>query len=100
MNYFGSISKAQKAAGLVPTKPGQTFGKTRRHNDGEMLEHLRTLAKELGRSPNTFDVNAKGKYDATSYLRHFGGIIKARRKAGLAQPLHGMALKKLMRKKS
>jgi len=99
-NYFGSTSKAQKAAGLVPTRSGQTFGKNKRLDDEMMLEHLRTLAKELGRSPYMSDINAKGKIDASAYHRHFGGLAKARRKAGLPQPEHGMTFRKRMRAKT
>ena len=82
--YFGGTSKAQKAAGLVPNKTGQS---SRRHTDEWLLEHLREIAKELGRSPLSKDIDAKGQIDSSAYYRHFGSLKTARKKVGLPQPV-------------
>ena len=96
-NYFGGTSKAQKAAGLVPNKAGQAFGKTRRHDDELMLENLRAIAKKLGRPLYGADINANGKIERSSYVRHFGSLENARKKAGLPHPEHIMHFLKQQR---
>ena len=77
--HFGSLQNAQKAAGLVPTE--STF--LAKHSEDDLLNHLRVLAKQLGRTPKTRDLTIAGKICATIYNYHFGNLGNAQKAAGL-----------------
>ncbi|MBK5283776.1 MAG: hypothetical protein JJE25_00085 [Bacteroidia bacterium] len=89
VNFFGSIRKAQKAAGLTPNKTYNSSGnshrgvKPERFSDDYMLDYLRALAKELGRKPKSYEINSRKKINVASYYKHFGSLTNAIKKAGL-----------------
>lgn len=51
---------------------------------GELLESLRELADDLGRTPTQREVNEHGQYGSSTYYRHFGSYRDACREAGLS----------------
>src|ERR1039457_1716386 len=51
---FGSLRKAQQAAGLAPTKSGNR----RKFSDEDLLNHLQVLTANLGRTPAHDDLVA------------------------------------------
>ncbi len=53
------------------------------YSDEEVLGDLRRLFKKLKRLPTPQDVINHGKYYPSTYFYRFGGVIKAREKAGL-----------------
>lgn len=74
---FGTISKAIEAAGAASRKP----------TIDEFIAHLRKLNAELGRPPRQKDISKayreNGSPSLKSFLREFGTLEKARRKAGI-----------------
>jgi hypothetical protein len=76
--YFGSIAKAYTAAGLP--EPVWLRG---RYTNKELIKHLKTLAKKLGRTPAIKDINEAGKPGYSIYMSRFGSIKKAQAAAGL-----------------
>ena len=74
--HFGSIKKTWHAAGLdtATYKP--------RYSDLELIAHLQALAKQLGRTPNSVDINEAGQPSYLHYRACFGSIRKAHQAAG------------------
>jgi phage terminase small subunit len=83
--YFGSLRNAQKAAGLVPTE--SVFKK--KYSRDDLLNHLKELAQELGRTPKEKDIAAAGKIANNTYTYHFGNLKNAQIAAGLAPTFSG-----------
>jgi len=85
--FFGSLRKAQEAAGLVPNKSGVSVTTPRKRNpkysDEQLINHLRELASQLGRIPMAKEVNASGKVTGETYRNRFGSFSKALKAAGL-----------------
>ncbi len=83
--YFGSLTKALDAAGLLVNR---RHGVTRE----DLLEPLRNLAKELGRSPNTMDMREAGKARKVPsmylYGKFFASFKDAMADAGLPYKLY------------
>lgn len=79
---FGTLRRAlEEAAVLYNQKSSRRL----------LIDHLRNLAKEIGRPPSRIDVEkahraGKGPSFA-GYYREFGGMILARKAAGFAQKL-------------
>jgi predicted metal-dependent hydrolase len=76
---FGSLGKAQKAAGLVPNKRGAT----KKYTDEYLLNYLKELAVKLGRAPYIKDIIKAGEVSCFSYVSHFGLFSNAVKAAGL-----------------
>ena len=81
---FGSLVKAQKAAGLAPFEI-----KVRIYSNEELLNHLLELSKQLGRTPSIADIIAANKIKFTEYYKNFGSLIKAQKAAGLTPTIKG-----------
>jgi hypothetical protein len=75
IEHFGTWNAAKRAAGLMPRR----FA-TR----GELVEQLRRLGEELGRTPTARDIkDRRGSMPSTSLLWHtFGSLSSALREAG------------------
>jgi hypothetical protein len=76
---FGSIDAAMQAAGLAPVQTGYTTE--------WLLESLRELARELGRTPTTKDIEERHKQGSLpgtrTYRDRLGGLINGLVTAGL-----------------
>ncbi len=79
IHRFGSLRKAQKAAGLVPNKRGHQQEYTNKY----LLTQLKELASTLGRTPSLNDIDESGKVKYALYTHHFGNLSKALKAAGL-----------------
>jgi hypothetical protein len=75
IEHFGTWNAAKRAAGLFPRR-----FLTRE----ELLEQLRTLGEELGRTPTARDLAARGRSlpSASLYAHTFGTFADALREAG------------------
>lgn len=60
-------------------------------SDEELLEELRRLREELGRTPRRSDVEEYSEHSPTTFYRHFGALVEARKAAGLDSPEVGKA---------
>jgi hypothetical protein len=87
---FGSLGKAQKAAGLIPNKSRSK----RVYSDKYLLIHLKKLSKKLGRTPTVKDITDVGKIDISTYIWHFGSIRKAQQAGRLIPTLRGNNVKR------
>jgi len=75
---FGSWSKALASAGFDPTKTRLTY------DDLEILEELRRVAAEVGRTPATTEFSKHSRMNPTTISQRFGGSWEAAcRAAGL-----------------
>ena len=70
-NKFGSWNAALKAAGFTPRTMGQRISRD------ELRSELEALAEELDAPPTTTDMNKKGSYSASTYIRRFGSWNEA-----------------------
>ena len=86
---FGSLSRAQQAAGLVPNKRGNQM----EHTTEYLLNHLKELANKLGKTPSTLDIKEAGDVGLTTYERYFGSLVKAQQAAGLVPNKRGIRKK-------
>jgi hypothetical protein len=78
--HFGSWSAALRAAGLEPRRG---WG-DRTYSDQELLDDLRALAAELGRSPTQAEMLARPDLPTpATYRNRFGSWSAAQRAAGL-----------------
>ena len=84
-NRFGKLGKAQKAAGLVPSKRKIV----KKYSDEYLLNHLRELAAQLGKTPTESDIKKAGKGCCLTYRLRFGGIDKAMKAVGLVPNKRG-----------
>ena len=86
VRLFGSMGKAQLAAGLVPNRRGDS--KTARWSHDEALNALRDLARRIGRTPSVSElrkVARRGEVPTRHVLKRlFGSHETAVRAAGLA----------------
>jgi len=75
IEHFGTWNAAKRAAGLFPR---------RFLTRDELLEQLRTLGNELGRTPTAHDLAARGRSipSASLYAHTFGSLGNALRDAG------------------
>jgi hypothetical protein len=75
IEHFGTWNAAKRAAGLLPRR----FA-TR----GELVEQLRRLGEELGRTPTAQDIRARrgSMPSASLYWHTFGSLTTALREAG------------------
>src|SRR5918992_1343786 len=75
IEHFGTWNAAKRAAGLYPRR-----FLTRE----ELLEQLRSLGRELGRTPTARDLAARGRAlpSASLYAHTFGSLPNALREAG------------------
>ncbi len=80
IEHFGSWNVAKRAAGLTPR---------RFISKEELLDQLRRLGAELGRSPNARDLEAhRGRVASKSlYWQTFGSLTTALREAGFDIPV-------------
>ncbi len=80
IEHFGSWNAAKRAAGLTPR---------RFISREELLEQLRGLGAELGRTPTARDVDLnRGRIASKSLLWHtFGSLTQALREAGFDVPM-------------
>lgn len=58
-------------------------GHNRRYTDDYLLDHLRNLASQLGRTPSQHDINDHDGPAHPTYCKRFGSIREAQRRAGL-----------------
>jgi very-short-patch-repair endonuclease len=78
VNRFGSWSKALASAGFDPAKHRLTY------QDMELVEELRRVASELGRTPASTEFNGLSEQSATTVTQRLGGTwATACRAAGL-----------------
>jgi hypothetical protein len=77
--HFGSLGKAEEKAGLPPGKNGNH----QKFSNKDLLNHLKNLAKRLGRTPTTTDISKAGIVSDATYYYHFGSFTEALKKAGL-----------------
>jgi Homing endonuclease associated repeat len=75
IEHFGTWNAAKRAAGLFPR---------RFLTRDELLEQLRNLGQELGRTPTARDLAARGRSlpSASLYVHTFGSFADALREAG------------------
>jgi Homing endonuclease associated repeat len=75
IEHFGTWNAAKRAAGLFPR---------RFLTRDELLEQLRNLGAELGRTPTARDIAARGRSlpSASLYAHTFGSLADALREAG------------------
>ena len=80
IEHFGTWNAAKRAAGLTPR---------RFISRDELLEQLRELGQELGRTPTARDLDANRKRMASKSLiwHTFGSLTKALREAGFDVPM-------------
>ena len=52
--------------------------------DNELLDHLRDLSKQLGKTPSQKNITKAGKVSHSIYRLRFGSLVKAQQAAGLA----------------
>jgi Homing endonuclease associated repeat len=80
IEHFGTWNAAKRAAGLYPRR-----FLTRE----DLLEQLRALGEELGRTPRTADLTARRRTlpSASTYTHSFGSLANALREAGFDVPL-------------
>jgi hypothetical protein len=76
---FDSWNKAKKQAELSANSPG---GST--ISDQEILQDLKSVAEQLGRSPTQSEYNDHGEYTFSTVSRRFGSWNKAKEEAGLS----------------
>ena len=81
---FGSLSNAQKAAGLVPNKRGRVKQqKYSEYSDEYLLNHLKELSVKLGRAPYCWEIDKAGIVKYCIYFKRFGSLSNAQKAAGL-----------------
>jgi hypothetical protein len=80
IEHFGTWNAAKRAAGLMPR---------RFISREELLDQLRTLGEELGRTPTARDLDARrGRMASKSLIWHtFGSLTAALREAGFDVPV-------------
>ncbi len=80
IEHFGTWNAAKRAAGLTPR---------RFISRDELLEQLRELGRELGRTPTARDLDANRKRMASKSLiwHTFGSLTEALREAGFDVPV-------------
>ncbi len=80
IEHFGTWNAAKRAAGLTPR---------RFISRDELLEQLRALGAELGRTPTARDVDAqRGRVASKSLIWHtFGSLTQALKEAGFDVPV-------------
>lgn len=76
---FGSWNSAIEEAGLTPNTPEDN-----RTPEAELLDDLRRVAEETGRTPTMVDIEEYGEYHPSTYQKRFSGIKEARELAGLS----------------
>ncbi|MGD0711990.1 MAG: hypothetical protein ABR968_12520 [Bacteroidales bacterium] len=76
---FGSFTEAVKKAGLAPTKTVNLP----KYSDKYLLNHLKKLSKQLGRTPSARYINKEGIVNVATYFKRFGSFNEAVKKAGL-----------------
>ncbi len=80
---FGSLSKAHKLAGLVPTNEIIHQPKYSEYSNEFLLNYLKELAVKLGRTPYYKDFDKAGTVKHIVYFKRFGSLVKAQKAAGL-----------------
>jgi len=84
INRFGSWNEAKERAGLVQFEEGEAKSPGRKGASEEgLLEEIRRLRSELGRSPRIDDLQKHGKFSFSPYYRVFGSWNAALEEAGL-----------------
>jgi Homing endonuclease associated repeat len=80
IEHFGTWNAAKRAAGLYPR---------RFLTRDDLLEQLRALGDELGRTPRTADLTARRRSlpSASTYTHAFGSLANALREAGFDVPV-------------
>jgi hypothetical protein len=80
IEHFGTWNAAKRAAGLYPRR-------FLTHDD--LLEQLRALGDELGRTPRTSDLSERRRTmpSASTYTHAFGSLANALREAGFDLPV-------------
>ena len=75
MSKFGSWNNALRAAGFAPNQPKEA-------DCDELLNELKRLAKNIGETPTTQDMNEQGAFSVRPYRRVFGSWNDAIKEAG------------------
>jgi hypothetical protein len=80
IEHFGTWNAAKRAAGLYPR---------RFLTQEDLLEQLRALGEELGRTPRTSDLAARRRTmpSTSTYTHAFGSLANALREAGFDLPI-------------
>jgi hypothetical protein len=80
IEHFGTWNAAKRAAGLYPR---------RFLTRDDLIEQLRALGDELGRTPRTNDLTARRRRmpSASTYTHAFGSLANALREAGFDLPV-------------
>lgn len=74
---FGSWNAALKAAGFEESENKQI-------PEDELIADIKRVAGMVDRDPTLEDIADHGKFDKTTYIRHFGSWLDARDAAGLS----------------
>lgn len=80
VNRFGSWADALASAGFDPAKARITY------YDLDMIEELRRVAEELGRTPSTTEFNQMSGFSASTVSQRFGGSWEAACRAADLKP--------------
>lgn len=71
-----------KTRGLE-TRPDSRSSRRCKYSDEDLLDHLRTLAKQLQKTPGTIDLWKVDGPRQTTYHQRFGSLREAQKRAGL-----------------
>jgi hypothetical protein len=95
---FGSLSKAIKAAGLVPYRERIKAERQRftEYTDEDLLNYLKELSVKLGRTPYGHEIEKAGKIRLWLYRKRFGSIVNAQKAAGLVPYKERVKIKQQM----
>jgi hypothetical protein len=74
---FETWNKAIEMAGFEPNEKKTKFP------DKNLLDEIRSLADELGRTPTSEEMEEQGAYSTTTYVNHFGSWTQSIEVAGL-----------------
>lgn len=83
---FGSWNNALEAAGFESETIGSNI------TDEALVQEIERVAKKLGEAPGFSDMEELGKYDPTTYDRHFGSWNKALKAAGFEPNTRGSSI--------
>lgn len=81
VNVYGSYKNAIKKAGLKYRKPGQNvhYNAKKIFTREELLELIREFTRKQGREPSYSDVRRSMLPSGSTYVRHFGSWVKAKK---------------------
>lgn len=75
-NHFGTWNGALEEVGIEPNRRYDV-------SDEWLLDELRRLARRLGRTPTSIEMDERGRMTSVTYADHFGSWMSAVERAGL-----------------